>query len=192
MFFAFFIFFRFIYCIIKLGGTIKISKYSIIYILVLLFHFISCSIRTKPIELKQIPIDDLNGVVAQSGIQLDKVVSSDGNGSIRIEASGPIVIPLYNIEDVRIDDTQLIYEAKIKSEGLSGQAYLELWCVFKDKGEYYSRGFDSAIAGTTEWQTIKTVFLLRKNEMPDQIKLNIAVNGVGTVWIDDIHLSKLL
>jgi len=27
--------------------------------------------------------------------------------------------------------------------------------------------------------------------MPDQIKLNVVVNGVGTVWIDDIHLSKL-
>jgi len=31
----------------------------------------------------------------------------------------------------------------------------------------------------------------KKREMPDQIKLNIMVNGVGTVWIDDIHLSKL-
>jgi hypothetical protein len=136
-------------------------------------------------------MDDLNGIIAQSGIQFDKAVSSDGNGSIKIEASGPIVIPLYNIDDVRVDDAQIIYEAKVKSESLNGQTYLEMWCVSKDKGEYYSRGFDSAIAGTTGWQTIKTVFLLRKNEMPDQIKLNVVVNGVGTVWIDDIHLSKL-
>jgi hypothetical protein len=167
------------------------NKFSIISIPVLLLLFISCSIQTKPTELKHFPIDDLAGMVAQSGIQFDKAVSSDDNGSIKIEAAGPVAIPLYSIDDVRTDDTQLIYEAKIKSESLSGQAYLEMWCVFKDKGEYYSRGFDSAIAGTTEWQTIKTVFLLRKNEMPDQIKLNVVVNGVGTVWIDDIHLSKL-
>jgi len=167
------------------------NKFSIISIPVLLLLFISCSIQTKPTELKHFPIDDLTGIVARSGIQLDKIVSSDDNGSIKIEAAGPVAIPLFNIDDVRIDDTQLIYEAKIKSESLSGQAYLEMWCVFKDKGEYYSRGFDSAIAGTTEWQTIKTVFLLRKNEMPDQIKLNVVVNGVGTVWIDDIQLSKL-
>ena len=167
------------------------NKYSVISILVLLFLFISCSIQTKPTELKHFPIDDLKGMVAQSGVQLDKTVSSDGNGSIKILAAGPVVIPFYNIDDIRVEDIQLIYEARIKSESLNGQAYLEMWCVFKNKGEYYSRGFDSAIAGTTEWKTIKTIFLLRKNEMPDQIKLNVVVNGVGTVWIDDIHLSKL-
>jgi hypothetical protein len=166
-------------------------KYFIVSFALFLLTLLSCGIQTKSTELKHLPMDDLNGIIAQSGIQFDKAVSSDGNGSIKIEASGPIVIPLYNIDDVRVDDAQIIYEAKVKSESLNGQAYLEMWCVSKDKGEYYSRGFDSAIAGTTGWQTIKTVFLLRKNEMPDQIKLNVVVNGVGTVWIDDIHLSKL-
>ena len=167
------------------------NKYSIMSVPVLLFLFISCSIQTKSNELKHFPIDDLNGVVAQSGIQLDKAVSSDGNGSIKIDASGPIAIPLYNIDDVRVDDAQIIYEAKVKSESLNGQALLEMWCVFKDKSEFFSRGFDSVISGTSEWKTIKTVFILRKGEMPEQIKLNIMVNGVGTVWIDDIRLSKI-
>jgi hypothetical protein len=166
-------------------------KYFIVSFSLILLTFISCSIQTKPTELKHLPIDNLNGTVAQSGIQIDKAVSSEGNGSIKIEASGPIVIPLYNIDDVRVDDSQLIYEAKIKSEGLNGQALLEMWCVFKDKSEFFSRGFDSVISGTSDWKTIKTVFNLRKGEMPEQIKLNIMVNGVGSVWIDDIHLSKL-
>jgi len=34
-------------------------------------------------------------------------------------------------------------------------------------------------------------FNLKKGEMPDQIKLNLIVNGVGIIWIDDIHLSEL-
>jgi hypothetical protein len=167
------------------------NKYLAGFFSSFLFLTVSCGIQTKLTELKHFPIDNLNGIILQSGIQLDKTISSDGKGSIKIAASGPVAVPLYNINDVRIDDAQLIYEAKIKSESLSGQAYLEMWCIFKDKGEFYSRGFDSAIAGTTDWRTIKTVFLLRKNEMPDQIKLNVVVNGVGTVWIDDIHLSKL-
>ncbi len=77
------------------------KKYLILSITVLLFFFISCSIQTKQTELKHFPIDNLNGIVAQSGIQLDKAVSSDGNGSIKIEAAGPIVIPLYIVDDVR-------------------------------------------------------------------------------------------
>lgn len=157
----------------------------------MLFIFVSCNFQNKQTELTHFPIHDLNGITTQSGIELDKAVSSDGNGSIRIESIGPVVIQLYNINDIRIEDARLVYESKIKSEGLSGQAYLEMWCVFKDKGEFFSRGFDSVIAGTTDWKTIKTFFLLRKSEMPDQIKLNVVVNGVGKVWIDDIHLSKL-
>ena len=166
-------------------------KYFIVSLSLILFSFLSCGIQTKSTELKHFPIDNLNETVAQSGIQFDKAVSSDGNGSIKIEASGPIVISLYNIDDVRIDDTQLIYEAKIKSENINGQAYLEMWCVFKDKGEFFSRGFDSAVTGTSDWKTIKTVFFLKKNEMPDQIKLNVVINGVGIVWRDDIRLSKI-
>jgi len=166
-------------------------KYLVKASLLLLFLFMSCSIQTKSTELKHLPIDDLNGIITQSGVQLDKIVSSDGNGSIKIETSGPIVVPLYVVNDVRVDDTQIIYEAKVKSEGLNGQAYLEMWCVFKDKGEFFSRGFDSVISGTSDWKTIKTVFNLRKGDMPDQIKLNVIINGVGTVWIDNISLSKI-
>lgn len=166
-------------------------KYLVIASLLLLFLFMSCSIQTKSTELKHLPIDNLNGIITQSGIQLDEVLSSDGNGSIKIETTGPIVLPLYVVNDVRIDDTQIIYEAKVKSEGLNGQAYLEMWCVFKDKGEFFSRGFDSVISGTSDWKTLKTVFLLRQNEVPDQIVLNVVVNGVGTIWIDDIRLSKI-
>jgi len=155
------------------------------------FLIVSCHVQTKPTELKYFPVDNLSGVITQSGIQLDKSVSSDGNGSIKIAATAPVVIPLYSVNDVRVDDTQLIYEAKIKSENLSGQAFLEMWCMFKDQGEFFSRGFDSVISGSTDWKTIRTVFNLRKGEIPEQIRLNIMVNGIGTVWIDDIHLSKL-
>jgi len=155
------------------------------------FLIVSCHVQTKSTEFKYFPVDNLSGVITQSGIQLDKSVSSDGNGSIKIAATAPVVIPLYSVSDVRVDDTQLIYEAKIKSENLSGQAFLEMWCMFKDQGEFFSRGFDSVISGSTDWKTIRTVFNLRKGEIPEQIRLNIMVNGIGTVWIDDIHLSKL-
>ena len=90
---------------------------------------------------------------------------------------------------MKVDDAQIIYEASVKSEGVSGQVYLEMWLVLKDKGEFFSRGFDSVISGTSDWKTIRTVFKLRKVEIPDQIKSNVVVNGVGTIWIDDIHLS---
>ncbi|NWG29394.1 MAG: hypothetical protein HXY48_12775 [Ignavibacteriaceae bacterium] len=156
----------------------------------LILLFLSCNNQTNSTELKHFSVSDLNSIVAKSGIKIDKNVSNDGNGSLRIETTEPVSVPLYNIDDLRIENAQLTYEAKVKSENLAGQAYLEMWCVFKDKGEFFSRGFDSAISGTNDWKTIKTVFLLRKNEMPDKIKLNVIINGIGKIWIDDIRLLK--
>lgn len=167
------------------------NKTFIISFSLLTILFLSCNVQTEKSELKSFPVNDLNGIITLSGIQFDKNISSDGNGSIRIDAAGPIAIPLYIIDDVNVEETQVIYEAKIKSEGLNGQAYLEMWCVFKDKGEFFSRGFDSVISGSTDWKTIRTVFNLKKGEKPDQFRLNVVVNGVGTIWIDDIHLSKI-
>jgi len=167
------------------------KKYLIISLTLIAILSTSCNVQTEKNDLKHFPIDDLNGVIEKSGVQLDKSVSSDGNGSIKIEAAGPASFPLYVVDDINVEEAQIIYEAKIKSESLNGQALLEMWCVFKDKGEFFSRGFDSVISGTSEWKTIRTVFNLKKGEMPDQIKLNLIVNGVGIIWIDDIHISKL-
>ena len=150
----------------------------------------SCSMQKETVELKHFPIDDLTGIVPQPIVQFDKSVSSDGNGSIRIDVSEPTTIFLYTIDDIHIDSAQIVYVAKVKSENLNGQAYLEMWCVFNDKGEFFSRGLDTAVSGTTDWKTIAVPFLLKKNEMPDQFRLNFVVNGSGTIWIDDIKLIK--
>ena len=173
------------------NGEIITSKYFLSSVSLLSILFLSCNIQTEKSELKYFPVDDLNGVVTVSEVELDKNISDDGNSSIKIKTSKPLVIQLYTIDNIKVDYTQIIYEANVKSERLSGQAYLEMWCVFKYKGEFFSRGFDSVIFGTSDWKTIRTVFDLGKGEAPDQIKLNIVVNGVGTLWIDDIHLSKI-
>jgi hypothetical protein len=35
-----------------------------------------------------------------------------------------------------------------------------------------------------------TPFFLKKGENPENVKLNLVVDGVGTVWIDDIQLIR--
>jgi hypothetical protein len=73
---------------------------------------------------------------------------------------------------------------------MDGQAYLEMMCHFPGKGEFFSRGLMNPLTGTTDWMTIETPFLLKMGENPDNVKLNLVVNGTGTVWIDDIRLLK--
>jgi protein-disulfide isomerase len=141
-------------------------------------------------ELKHYPLDNIEGVLTQSGVQIDKQISSDGNGSIRIEATEPTTVRLFETGDIDIEDTRLTYQARVRTENVEGQVYLEMWCHFAGVGEAYSRGPMTPLTGTTEWTTEEIPFFLNKGENPDNVKLNVGITGKGTVWIDDIRLIK--
>ena len=141
-------------------------------------------------ELKRFPLDSMEGVLTQSGVQVDKTVSSDRNGSLRIDATGPTVVRLFEVQHPDVKDTPLIYQAKVRTEGIKGQVYLEMWCSFPGKGEFFSRGLGDVLTGTSGWKTLKTPFFLKKGESPDTIKLNLVVDGKGTAWIDDIRVLE--
>ena len=118
------------------------------------------------------------------------VDSADGNGSIKIIAPESTTVLLYETGDIDIENARLVYRAKIRTENVIGQAFLEMWCVFEGSGEYFSRGLQSIVTGDTDWADNETMFFLKAGENPDNIKLNLVINGSGTVWIDDIELVK--
>ncbi|MCL5022294.1 MAG: hypothetical protein M1497_02815 [Nitrospirae bacterium] len=158
---------------------------------VLLFVASGCpKSPSQVVELKKFPVDSLDGIITRSGAQLDAEDSSDGKGSLRIIAEAPTVVRLFELSDIEIEDARLIYQARLRAKDLEGQAYIEMWCHFPGKGEFFSRGLQNTVSGTMQWITAETPFLLKKGEKPDIIKLNLVINGKGTVWIDDIRLLK--
>jgi len=156
-----------------------------------IFSVVGCSKPSQEvIELKKFPVDTMEGIITQSGVQIDKQISSDGNGSLRITATEPTVVRLFEVGDIDVENARLIYQAKVRTEGVKGQVYLEMWCHFPGKGEFFSRGLQTPLTGTTEWTTEETPFFLKKGENPDNVKLNLVINGEGIAWIDDIRLVK--
>jgi hypothetical protein len=142
------------------------------------------------VELKGFPLDSLEGIITQSGVELDRQVSSDGKGALKITAAEPTTVRLFEVGDIDVEDARLIYQARVRTEDVQGQAYLEMWCHFPGKGEFFSRGLQTPLTGTTDWTTEETPFFLKRGENPDNLKLNLVVSGKGTVWIDDIKLLK--
>jgi hypothetical protein len=162
-----------------------------LWICMMILVGVSCSKPPQQVsELKRFPIESLEGVIAQSGLQFDKEISSDGNGSLRITATEPTVVRLFELGDIDVEDARLIYQAKVRTEGVEGQVYLEMWCRFPGKGEFFSRGLQTPLTGTTKWTSEETPFFLKKGENPDNVKLNLVINGKGMAWIDDIRLLK--
>ena len=141
-------------------------------------------------ELRRFALDNTEGLITQSGVTIDEQISSDGNGSLRIEAMEPTTIRLFETGDMDIEDARLIYQARLRTENVEGRAYLEMWCCFLGKGEFFSKGLMNPLSGTNDWTAAETPFFLKKGENPDNVKLNLVVDGKGTVWIDDIRLLK--
>lgn len=165
--------------------------FAIFLFTALFFIVVGCSKpSTQMVEIKKFPIDTMEGIITQSGVEIDKTVSNDGNGSLKITATEPTVVRLFEVGDVDVENAKLIYQAKVRTESVEGPVYLEMWCHFPGKGEFFSRGLQEPITGTTNWSTEGTPFFLQKGENPDNVKLNLVIDGKGTAWIDDIRLVK--
>ncbi len=168
---------------------IKNTKYYLMGMIFLMF--IGCTDKSANlIELKHYPLDSTDGLIAQSDVQTDPQISSDHKGSVRITVSQTKTVQLYEIRDIDIEDARLIYQAKLRTENVTGKAYIEMWCHFPGRGEFFSRALHSPLSGTNDWSSQETPFFLKKGEKPDYIKMNIVIEGKGTVWIDDIRLLK--
>jgi len=142
------------------------------------------------VELKRFPLDSMEGVRATTGVEFDPAVSSDGKGSLRIDATQPMTVPLFEVTDLDIEDATLLYQASLRSERLDGRAFLEMWLRFPGKGEFFSRGLDRPLNGTMSRMTSTIPFFLKAGERPDLVRVNLVVEGKGRVWIDDIRLLR--
>ena len=169
-----------------------IKPYNLILILTVLILIVGCEGHKmhRAEIIKSFNIDSLDGISSKDGVEFDEEITADGNGSLKISADGPISVELFQTGDIDLEDSILIYSAKVRTENLDGQAYIEMWCSFPEKGLYFSKALNSAMTGTNDWKIQETPFFLKKGENPDNVKLNLVVNGTGTVWIDQIELLK--
>ena len=137
-------------------------------------------------DLKKLNLDDATAI--GTTIQTDTQVKAEGKGSIKITTQWPTTICLGEVPGLNVENAKLVYKAKVKSN-LEGTAFLEMWAHIGG-GQYFSRGMDDVVKQKTDWKVIQTPFLFQKGQRPDKVTLNLVINGKGTVWIDDIVLSK--
>ena len=138
-------------------------------------------------------LDSPRSVAPQSGLRFAPEVSSDGRGSFRVDAVGERTV--VRLADVAVEAPRLprmAYRAKLRGENVTGRAYLEMWVRVKkggvDQGEFFSRALHSQLAGTSGWSTHEASFSLQPDEEPTRAKLNVVIEGAGTVWVDDVTL----
>jgi hypothetical protein len=116
-------------------------------------------------------------------------VTGDQDGW-RIEFQEKQSIPLFEVSEPGIEQCMLAYRAQIKTADMQERAYLEMWCRLPGRGEFFSKGFHQTVKGTTDWASYEIPFYLKKGQCPDLIKLNVASEGEGTLWVKNIELLQ--
>jgi len=107
-----------------------------------------------------------------------------------IDAKEGQTIRLFELENPDAEQCFVTYSATMKTEGLAGRAFLEMWCRLPGRGEFFSKGLNQAITGTTDWASYEIPFYLKKGQRPDLIKLNLFIEGRGKVSMKDVQLLK--
>ena len=106
---------------------------------------------------------------------------------------------LFEVPNPGVEECIVLYRAKLKTEDLTGRAYLEMWCRFPSGGEFFSKGLNQVVTGSNDWVASEIPFILKKGEKPDLIRLNLAVENaswlwkktdVGKLWIKDVELAR--
>lgn len=124
-----------------------------------------------------------------SFLHVDQQQKVEGSSSLRIDAKAPCRIPVAAFAGLDFDEFTLVTQAKIRTELESGSVVLET--LIKAKGGFYfSRALDKPLSGKNDWNDIQTFFHFKKGEKPEEIFVNLMVEGSGSVWIDAIKLQR--
>ncbi len=143
------------------------------------------------------PVDseaDMARGVTRDPHAIDHSVSSDGNGSLRIDASGTRLVDLYRIwgEEEDLSFRKLVYEADVRTEGVSGDVFLVMQAGLTTApgGSIAILGQDAAIRGTNDWTTLHASAGNPGGSRLLETTLQLHIGGPGTVWIDNVKLIK--
>ncbi len=147
--------------------------------------------------IAHMPIADKSGMkadVKRVSHTIDYQTTADGNGSLRIDASGPTFVNLFDIwgEQADLSFQQLLYEAKVKTENATGPVFLVMQAGVSGApgGSMPVIGRDKAISGTNDWTTMQIWAGNPAGTQHLTTTLQLEISGAGTVWIDDVKLIR--
>jgi hypothetical protein len=121
--------------------------------------------------------------ITESGISIDE-------GGWRIETREAGSVRLFELAEPGVERCVLTYRAELKAADVKGGAYLEMWCRLPGRGEFFSKGLDQKAKGTIDWSWYEVPFNLKAGERPDLIRLNVAFDGPGTLWVRKLELLR--
>ena len=145
--------------------------------------------------IAHLPIDapsDVSRMASRAGAEFDPDVSSDGRGSLRIDADRPAFIEIGRVggDGADVSFRRLVYQAKVRTENAQGPVFLVMQAgvVPGPPDGLPVVGRADAITGTRDWTQLDVWAGNPANTKLLETTLQLQLDGPGTVWIDDVKL----
>lgn len=148
------------------------------------------TLPVAPEEMARFPMNSLGELATSEGVAIDTEVTTDGVGSVRVDADEPTTITLLELTDVDAQNTTLTFEARVRSENLEGSAHIEMEVFLPEQEPVALPGLGRLVRGTTEWGVATTSFYFQPGQQPEAVRLNLVVDGAGAVWVDEVRLLR--
>ena len=125
----------------------------------------------------------------------------DGPGEFLrlVNATGqPATLHLATLERPAISQALYAVTGKVRHDGVQGRAYLEMWSVFPNGAQYFSRTLATSgplrsLEGSSPWRSCLLPFRNEPGAPPPQkLVLNLVLPGGGTVELGPLRLVQYL
>ncbi len=168
----------------------KINRFLAAAALALLVAAVGCNKKGpgKPSDIEYFPCDSMDRVLNTDLVSLDKGLSSDGNGSLKVTVEQPATVTLFEVKAPGAENAKYVYKAKVNLKDLLGDANLQMVIKFKNGGEVNAY---QTTKGTGAWTPMEVFGIVQKGQKPDSVQLNLLISGTGTCWVDDVHLEQV-
>jgi hypothetical protein len=130
---------------------------------------------------------DVSAPDEDSPIEQLKVENRTGRG-----ATFPVLI----LESPGITQSRYAIRGKVRYQEIEGEGYLEMWNIFPDGGEYFSRTVESSgplksLTGQSDWRPFVLPFFINEGEdRPERLVVNIVLPGDGVVALGPLQLVQ--
>jgi hypothetical protein len=141
----------------------------------------------KPSDIEYFPCNSMDKVVSTDLVSFDPSFSADGKGSLKVTVDRPTTVRLFEVAAPGATDAKYIYKAKVNLKDCLGDAYLQMVIHFPNGGEVNAY---QNTTGQGPWVPMETFGIVGQGQKPDVVKLNLVIQGTGSVWVDDVHLVQ--
>jgi hypothetical protein len=112
--------------------------------------------------------------------------------------SEPLRVNILSLEKPGVTLANYALRGQVRTEGVEGQGFLEMWSHFPGDGQFFSRTLGSEgpmrhLEGSCDWRPFLLPFQNKPDgPPPERLVVNVVLPGKGKVWIGPLTLVQFL